>query len=108
MEKYTCPCCGYVVFTEKPGSHQVCPVCKWEDDVSQLKFVTALGANFKSLLQAQNDCVVDESNNDLYKKDESWRKIDKSIDHIIEPIDGHDYGSEYSNDLTELYYWKIE
>jgi len=33
---YPCPCCGYLVFTEPPGSFEICPICFWEDDVSQL------------------------------------------------------------------------
>ncbi len=35
---YPCPCCGYLVFTEPPGSYTICPICFWEDDISQLRF----------------------------------------------------------------------
>ncbi|WP_241494482.1 CPCC family cysteine-rich protein [Pseudomonas asplenii] len=30
---FTCPCCGYAVFEEPPGSHDICPICFWEDDL---------------------------------------------------------------------------
>lgn len=36
--KFPCPCCGYLVFDREPGFHQVCPICGWEDDLSQLRF----------------------------------------------------------------------
>jgi len=29
---YPCPCCGYLVFTEPPGSYDICSICFWEDD----------------------------------------------------------------------------
>ena len=51
---YTCPCCGYIVFDEFPGSYDICPVCFWEDDAYQLYFVgTDGGANAVSLIEAQ-------------------------------------------------------
>ena len=40
-----CPSCGHLVFDEEPGSYSICPVCGWEDDLSQLRFVTTGGAN---------------------------------------------------------------
>lgn len=47
---YPCPCCGYLVFDEEPGSYDNCPVCGWEDDLSQLRFPTMAGANRPLLL----------------------------------------------------------
>ena len=32
-----CPCCGYLVFDEEPGSYSICPICYWEDDAVQLQ-----------------------------------------------------------------------
>ncbi|WP_248129036.1 CPCC family cysteine-rich protein [Pseudomonas sp. W2Aug9] len=26
---FTCPCCGYAVFEEHPGSYDICPICFW-------------------------------------------------------------------------------
>jgi hypothetical protein len=51
---YPCPCCGYLVFSEAPGSYEICPICFWEDDISQLRFpLMAGGANRPNLLDAQ-------------------------------------------------------
>ena len=32
-----CPCCGKHVFSEGPGSFEICPVCGWEDDAVQYR-----------------------------------------------------------------------
>lgn len=30
---YSCPCCGYKTFLEKPpGTYDICDICFWEDD----------------------------------------------------------------------------
>ena len=51
---YTCPCCGYKVFGEFPGSYDICPICFWEDDVFQLYYpLQGGGANPASLVEAQ-------------------------------------------------------
>jgi len=52
---YPCPCCGFLVFQEPPGSYDICPFCFWEDDALQLEFATTLGggANHPTLEQAQ-------------------------------------------------------
>jgi hypothetical protein len=39
VNKYPCPCCGYLMFYEGPGSYDICKICFWEDDLSQLRFV---------------------------------------------------------------------
>jgi hypothetical protein len=54
MRRYPCPCCGYLVFEEEPGSYDICPICFWEDDLSQLRWLdSAGGANRPSLIEAQ-------------------------------------------------------
>jgi hypothetical protein len=25
--RYPCPCCGYLVLDEEPGSYEICPIC---------------------------------------------------------------------------------
>ena len=51
---YTCPCCGYATFASAPGSFEICPVCRWEDDPSQLYHPFCnTGANRRSLAEAQ-------------------------------------------------------
>ena len=55
MSSYPCPCCGHLVFEEPPGSYDICPICFWEDGISQLRFVATTGANDVSLLEAQRN-----------------------------------------------------
>jgi hypothetical protein len=51
---FTCPCCGYEVFDEHPGSYEICPICFREDDVFQLYFPhQGGGPNHTSLGEAQ-------------------------------------------------------
>jgi len=53
-ERFTCPCCGYLSFSEPPGSYDICEVCWWEDDLVQLCDPNyGGGANVASLLRAQ-------------------------------------------------------
>ena len=56
-KKYSCPCCGYKVFTNPcPGSYDICPICYWEDD--QLGYENPLevqGCNGVSLKAAQEN-----------------------------------------------------
>ncbi|MDR9850649.1 CPCC family cysteine-rich protein [Herbaspirillum huttiense] len=54
---FTCPCCGHEVFSEPPGSHEICSVCFWEDDELQLYYPYASGANSCSLMEAQVNFV---------------------------------------------------
>jgi hypothetical protein len=54
--RYPCPCCGYLVFAEPPGSADICLICFWEDDAEQLRFPTLENAtNAVSLKQAQEN-----------------------------------------------------
>jgi hypothetical protein len=33
-DKFPCPCCGFLTFEWLGATHEVCPVCCWEDDAS--------------------------------------------------------------------------
>ncbi len=75
--KFHCPCCGYLVFEQGPGFHQLCPICGWEDDLSQLRFPLMPGsANVVSLFEAQQ-------NFQSYGASE-WRKLG----HTRDPVEG--------------------
>ena len=51
--KYTCPCCGFIVFAERQN-YEICPICFWEDDAVQAADPWfAGGANKPSLAEAQ-------------------------------------------------------
>lgn len=114
---FPCPCCGRLVFPELPGSYEICPVCFWEDDVSQLRFPRMGGANHVSLIEAQKNykefgaCELrvkphvrpPRANESI---DNGWRPIDLKKDAIENPEPGKDYGNTYPTDGTVLYYWR--
>jgi hypothetical protein len=115
--RYPCPCCGYISLIDGPGKNDICPICFWEDDVSQLRFPTTTGANHISLIEAQKNYInfgVSEVRfaSDIRKptsadqRDPLWRPIDPNADDIEIPIPGKNYGKSYPNDLTILYYWR--
>ena len=117
QSKYPCPCCGYLVFDESPGSYQICPICFWEDDLSQLRFVRTTCANHVSLLEGQENFINEgvcelrfRSNvrraraSDL--REAQWRRFDLSKDTVEEPFHEMDYGNTYPDDTTQLYYWR--
>ncbi|WP_022878428.1 CPCC family cysteine-rich protein, partial [Microbacterium sp. B19] len=29
---FPCACCGYLMFKQEPGSHEICTICYWQDD----------------------------------------------------------------------------
>ena len=50
---FPCPCCGYLT---SPEPWDICPVCFWENDASQVRDPDASGgANGISLRQAQRN-----------------------------------------------------
>jgi hypothetical protein len=115
MDKFPCPVCGYKVFKSPPGSYDNCPICGWEDDISQLRFPKSIGANKISLLEAQDNFekfgAKDQSYKEKIKKstlnyirDSKWRKLDPNIDKI-EELSGTEFNQTYPEDFAELYYW---
>src|ERR1700687_1548515 len=107
---YPCPCCGYLVFQNKPGSDEICPICFWEDDISQLRFpLTGGGANKASLLEAQRNFAAfgaAERRVSPYvrapsaddRRDAAWRLLDPERDNIEKPATGVVYGASYPED----------
>ena|SRR3989338_8058070 len=115
--KYTCPSCGYFVFSDLPGSDAICPICFWEDDISQLRFASTTGSNRVSLVDAQKNYAqfgaIEENALSNVRKPNSndqldpyWRPLDATVDKIEVPVSDKDYGLSYPTDRTELYYWK--
>ncbi|CAG0936072.1 hypothetical protein TFLX_04936 [Thermoflexales bacterium] len=117
-EVYPCPCCGYLVLSEPPGSYDICPICFWEDDVSQLRFMRIQGgANQVSLIEGQKNYMAFgvceqhvkphvRSPRSDETKESDWRPIDPDIDNIEDSIPGIDYGTSYPEDYRRLYYWR--
>ena len=115
--KYPCPCCGYLVFDESPGSSEICPICFWEDDLSQLRFARSTGANHVSLVDAQENFIKEGVSELRFRsnvraptasdfREPQWRRLDLYTDTFEEPVDGMDYGNTYPDDTTRLYYWR--
>ncbi len=108
--KYPCPTCGFLVFSEPPGSYVICPVCGWEDDLSQLRFPhEGGGANRLSLIEAQRAFhAAGESRivGARYLRDLLWRPLDLERDRPETAVSGVEYGNTYPEDGTLLYYWR--
>jgi len=115
---YPCPCCGYLVHAEPPGSYEICPICFWEDDISQLRFPEmGGGANKISLIEAQKNFaemgaserrVASRVRQPLAteQREDRWRPLDPKRDHYEVPKPEIDYGNSYPSDPTKLYYWR--
>ena len=100
---YPPPCCGYISLIDGPGQYDICSICFWEDDLSQLRFPTTIGANRVSLIDAQkNYTALGASEERLTQhvrrpttadqRDPLWRPLDPNKDNIEIPIPGKDYG----------------
>ena len=116
---FPCVCCGHLVHDQVPGSHQVCPICGWEDDLSQLRFPEMPGSsNTVSLTEAQRNYETygaSERRNrgqtrapvDGEAREAAWRPVDPARDNIEHPQRGTAYGDSYPwPDTTVLYYWR--
>ena len=116
--EYPCPCCGYLVFKEEPGSYDICPICFWEDDLVQLRFpFEGGGANRASLVDAQKNFLefgacelrlrqytrapleADERDAELHPVDENLDPVEREDDEASGP-------GRYPRDGTRLYYWR--
>jgi hypothetical protein len=117
LVKYPCPCCGYLIFPEPPGSYDICEICFWEDDLSQLRFQHSTGANHVSLVEGQiNFAAIGASEERVREfvrpvmasdvREKEWRQIDLASDDLEEGVSGIDYGETYPDDNTVLYYWR--
>lgn len=56
-ERFACPCCGFLTLPERPpGTFEICPVCRWEDDNVQFANPEySGGANRISLAQCRRN-----------------------------------------------------
>jgi hypothetical protein len=116
MKRYPCPCCGYLVFDQGPGSYDICPICFWEDDAVQLEFATnGGGANRVSLVDGQRnfaalgaceEAAVAHVRPPLQadRREATWRPIDLERDQF------EDWGNRAAPRAPEhderLYYWR--
>jgi transposase InsO family protein len=108
-----------LVFDHEPGFHHTCPICGWEDDLSQLRFPLMPGSsNRVSLHEAQRNYMAfgaaERRNRGQTREpvegevlDPDWRPLDLGQDNIEEPMRGVRYADSYPwPDTTVLYYWR--
>jgi hypothetical protein len=110
---YPCPACGFLMFTEPPGSYEICSICGWEDDHVQLAYpALRVGANNgASLLTWQNDILtkllVNIQEHSGCKRDPNWRPLTE--EDLINQEDVPGTGIQYFFAAAELeppYYWQ--
>jgi hypothetical protein len=111
--RYPCPCCGHLVFDEPPGSDDICLVCFWEDDLTQLRWpALAGGANAVSLAEAQRNLAEFGAIEERFSGDVRAPAPDEPRDPEWRPIDGTDAfeapdeAAPWPADSTTLYYWR--
>ena len=115
-ERYACPCCGYLAFSEWPGSYGVCHICFWEDDPVQILDPTyAGGANYPSLFEAQANYRKYGAMEKRFVKhvrgvqpddeqDPQWRRLvdgDRRFRRVPAEL-----SDEEQRDLDVWYYWR--
>lgn len=113
--RHPCPCCGHLTLDEPVGSWLICPVCGWEDDLTQLRWPDeAGGANKVSLREAQENYrafgfsklarrerVREPASGE--PMEDGWRPIDLAADSFESP------GVQevpWPEDRTVLYWWR--
>jgi len=101
------------------GGHEQCPICRWEDDLAQLRFPRMPGsANHVSLEQGQHNYATfgaAECRNigsgrtplDLESREVGWRPLAPVCDNVEEPQHSVACGNSYPlADTTVLCYWR--
>lgn len=120
---YPCPCCGYLVNNEPPGSYYICPICFWEDDQVQLAFPDMRGgANEPSLIEAQRNFAAYGAESDRSRqhvcspgpndrREAGWRPLDPARDRYLHDNREEDHllwRSVMMNKNLCLYYWRSD
>ena len=87
MPPYPCPCCGYLVFPDPPGSYDFCPVRGWEDDLSQLRFPAMGGAQapLARCQEAVTESAIGDAERGGFGRDPHWRPLDTKSDVVEFP-----------------------
>ncbi|QMU70167.1 CPCC family cysteine-rich protein [Streptacidiphilus sp. P02-A3a] len=84
---FPCPCCGHLVL-ESFGSWDICPICFWEDDLTQMRWPTMpSGANSTSLVQAQRNYRAFGACDENGRQHCRQPRLDEFIDPQWRPID---------------------
>ena len=112
-KRFPCPCCGHCVFSEPPGSQDICLVCFWEDDIQQLRWPNLAGlTNAVSLVEAQENRKRFGAIEERFKGDVRAATPEEPLDPTWHPIrdpdsfEGPDDAAAWPEDSTALYYWR--
>ncbi|MDX3386605.1 CPCC family cysteine-rich protein [Streptomyces niveiscabiei] len=113
-EIFPCPCCGHLMFWEL-GNYDICDVCFWEEDVTQLRYPWCdFGPNGGlNLIDAQaNYARIGAVREDLLRHVRP-PKDDEPLDPGFRPVDlARDaFEPEFTRtpdpeNLMDLYYWR--
>lgn len=113
--QFPCVCCGYLTLSEGAGEHEICMICWWQDDPSQLRWpAMSGGANEPSLIEGQKNYREfgastparkgrARSPRAFEKRDLNWYAIDPS-DLRFEAVGVH--GGPWPTDRQVLYWWR--
>ncbi len=109
---FPCPACGFLEFTEAPGSYEICRVCGWEDDHVQLLHPRMRGgANGESLVEAQLEALkqhpLEVKAVQGHVRDPDWRPLtdEEATVAADAPRSNVDYFFAAAGD-SPGYYWR--
>jgi hypothetical protein len=109
---FPCPACGFLTFSEPPGSYEICEICGWEDDHVQLAHPRMQGgANRESLVEAQREAIdrfpLDRQSIDRHRRDPEWRPLTSEEAAVSEnaPRSATDYFHAATAE-EPTYYWR--
>ncbi|GAB3658586.1 hypothetical protein GCM10027596_15070 [Nocardioides korecus] len=112
-ERHPCPCCGHLTLPDGPGGYDLCPVCFWENDGTQLRWPMGGGANGISLVEGQRAYrrhgAVDRRFRGRVRPpqedeplDTGWRPFDAALDWTDPTLPGRRWPKNHE----ALYYWR--
>ncbi|WP_345529466.1 CPCC family cysteine-rich protein [Nocardioides endophyticus] len=112
--RWPCPCCGHLTLPDGPGAYELCPVCFWEDDGTQLRWpMSPDGANGISLVEAQQRYRRTGAMDGGFRRkvrrplagellDPGWRPFDADVDWTHPEMPGE----RWPANPEALYYWR--
>ncbi len=98
------------MFSEPPGTYEICDVCGWEDDPVQLAHPLMGGGANKFSLAAHQQHALETYPQDVssikgYMRSPDWRPLRESeLDSHDVPTDGRSYFEAATEDAPP-YYW---
>lgn len=107
---YPCPSCGFLVFSDPPGSYEICPLCGWEDDHVQLAFPGMRGGANKDSLAAHQCAAVERfplgiASLGEFMRSPNWRPLRPGeVAQSNQPADGRSYFNAAAEE-SPRYYW---